>query len=342
LITFNGDGCVSYTSPLFLSLTGAAVDELQGLTEAAFSSWLALRSQYGAPFSGVSLLRTRASTQSSRRKEIIEINNGNTKNTLLEVEWFAGTSEDISGALFVRDVSVESSDLHAQIKFISTAVHDLRTPLASISGFTDVLQTQSLDVASQQEFLKIMADQAEVLTRMMGAVFDLAKMDAQQGKDFKFVRVSVQSLISQVAANQALPSGRMGPKVVTPEQTLWVMADVNKLKQAVHQVLANAYQYSPDGGDVHLEISMISHPDQVDMVCIGVTDSGIGMTPEQTLRIFDRFFRLSTATTATGDGLGMSLAKMIIERHHGDLRVRSTPQKGTLVDIVLPLASHDS
>jgi signal transduction histidine kinase len=78
------------------------------------------------------------------------------------------------------------------------------------------------------------------------------------------------------------------------------------------------------------------------MVCIGVTDSGIGMTPEQTLRIFDRFFRLSTATTATGDGLGMSLAKMIIERHHGDLRVRSTPQKGTQVDIVLPLASHDS
>ena len=62
---------------------------------------------------------------------------------------------------------------------------------------------------------------------------------------------------------------------------------------------------------------------QADMVCLGVTDRGIGMPPEQTLRIFDRVFPFSTATTAAGDGLGMSLAKMIIKRHHGDLRVSS-------------------
>jgi signal transduction histidine kinase len=342
LIIFNGEGCVSYTSPLFLALTGAVVDELQGLTEAAFSSWLALRSQSGAPFSGVSLLRTRASIQNSRHKETIEINNGSPKNTRLEVEWFAGTSEDVSGALFVRDVSVESNGDQAKQKFLSTAVHDLRTPLASISGFTEVLQTQALDVSTQQEFLKIMADQAELLTQMMGAVFDLARMDAQQGKEYKFARVSVQALIADVIKKQVLLSGRIEPNLVLPEQTLWVMADVHKLEQALHQVLENAYQYSPDRGDIRLEISTVRNLGQPDMVCLNVTDHGIGMTSEQTLRIFDRFFHLSTATTTAGRGLGMSLAKKIIERHHGDLRVTSTPQKGTCVDIVLPLASHDS
>lgn len=342
LITFNGEGRVSYTSPLFLELTGAAVDELQGLKETEFSNWLIQRSPFGAPFSGVSLLRSRASIENSRRKETIEIHKGIASGTLVEVEWFVGTSEDVSGVLFVRDVSVDSSDDQAKQKFISTAAHDLRTPLASISGFTEVLQTQALEASTQQEFLKIMSDQAELLTQMMSAVFDLARMDAQQGKDYKFERCSVQLLIAAVIESQGLPSGRICPEVVMPDLSLWVMADLNKLKQAIHQVLDNAYQYSPDGGDVRLEISTVRNLGQPGMACLSVTDHGIGMTPEQTLRIFDRFFRLGTATTTAGRGLGMSLAKKIIERHHGDLRVVSTPQKGTRVDIYLPLVSQDS
>ena len=338
LITFSGEGRVSYTSPLFLELTGAEVDELQGLPESEFSNWLIQRSQSGAPFSGVSLLRSRASIENSRRKETIEINKGSASGTLLEVEWFSGTSEDVSGVLFVRDISIDSSGDQAKQKFISTAVHDLRTPLASISGFTEVLQTQVLEASIQQEFLKIMADQAELLAQMMSSVFELARMDAQQGKDYKFVRSSVQSLIADVIDNQELPSGRTCPEVLMPEMSLWVMADRNKLKQAIHQVLSNAYQYSPHGGNVMLEISTVGNLGQPDMACLSVSDYGIGMTPEQTLRVFDRFFRLSTATTTAGRGLGMSLTKKIIERHHGDLRVSSTPHKGTRVDIYLPLA----
>jgi signal transduction histidine kinase len=342
LITFNSEGSVSYISPLFLELTGAADGELTGLQEAEFSNWLIQRSQLGSPFSGVSLLRARASIENCRRKETIEINKGSAASTLLEVEWFVGTSENVSGVLFVRDVSIDSSGDQAKQKFISTAVHDLRTPLASISGFTELLQTQAFDTSTQQEFLKIMADQADLLTQMMTSVFDLARMDAQHGKDYKFVRSSVQALIAGVIESQKLPCGRISPDVVMPDMTLWVMADHNKLKQAIHQVLDNAYQYSPDGGDVRLEISTVRNLGQPDMACLSVTDHGIGMTPEQTLRIFDRFFRLSTATTTAGSGLGMSLAKKVIERHHGDLRVSSTPQKGTRVDIYLPLASLES
>jgi len=339
LITFNGEGCVSYTSPLFLELTGASVGELTGLQEAEFSNWLIQRSQFGAPFSGISLLRSRSSIEKSRRKETIEINKGSASGTLLDVEWFAGASEDVSCVLFVRDVSIDTSGDQAKQKFISTAVHDLRTPLASISGFTEVLQTQALDASTQQEFLKIMAEQAELLTKMMSEVFELARMDVQQGKDYKFVRSSVQSLMAKVIESQELPSGRTSPKVVMPDLPMWVMADINKLKQAIYQVLDNAYQYSPDGGDVRLEISTIRNLRQPDMACLSVTDYGVGMTPEQSLRVFDRFFRLSTATTTAGRGLGMSLAKKIIERHHGDLQVTSTLHEGTRVDIYLPLAS---
>ena len=337
LVTFNREGCVDYTSPLFLNLTGVQAKEIQGFTEAEFSHWLTQRSPFGAPFSGISLLRSRSSIEKSRGKEVIGIINGSASVTLLEVEWFDVKTQDIAGVLFVRDVSVASNLDQAKQKFIATAAHDLRTPLASISGFTEVLQTQTLDAKTQQDFLKIMADQAELLTQMMDAVFDLARLDAQQGKDYTFARSSVQSLIPDIIAKLALPSGRMPPVVVMPSMPLWVMADFSKLKQAVLQMLANAYQYSPDGGPVKLDISTLSNAEQPDMVCLQVTDSGIGMTPEQTLRVFERFFRISTATTKAGRGTGMALAKKIIERHHGDLRVFSKPQMGTRVEINLPL-----
>jgi len=335
-------GRVSYTSPLFLELTGASVGELTGLQEAEFSNWLIQRSQFGAPFSGISLLRSRALIENSRRRETIEINKGSGPGTLLEVEWFAGISEDVAGVLFVRDVSEYSRGDQAKLKFIATAVHDLRTPLASIAGFTEVLQTQALDASTQQEFLKIMAEQAELLTKMMSEVFELARMDAQQGKDYKFVRSAVQSLVANVIESQELPSGRTCPEVVMPDLPMWVKVDINKLKQAIHQVLDNAYKYSPDGGDVRLEISTVKNLGQPDMACLSVIDHGIGMTPEQSLRVFDRFFRQSTATTTAGRGLGLPLTKKIIERHHGELHVSSTPHKGTRVDIYLPLASQES
>jgi signal transduction histidine kinase len=339
LVTFNRHGCVASASPVFLALTGAkaGVDVLLGLSEAQFSHWLAQRSPSGAPFSGLARMRQRALIDDSRRKEVIEIKLGDAPVTLLELSWFGDASEAATGVLIVRDVSVDSNTEQAKQKFLATAAHDLRTPLASISGFAEVLQTQTLDAKTQQEFLRIMVDQATLLTSMMTEVFDLARMDAQKGKDYRFVRISLQSMISDVVANLALPSRGIPPVLVMPQAPVWVMADISKFAQALRHVLANAYQFSPDGGSVRLEVSTLAD-DAPDTVCLQVADTGIGMTPEQTSHVFDRYFRFSTATTTAGRGLGMAMVKKIVERHHGDLRVTSAPNKGTRVDINLPLA----
>jgi signal transduction histidine kinase len=90
---------------------------------------------------------------------------------------------------------------------------------------------------------------------------------------------------------------------------------------------------------VQLEVSCLKKRAQADRVCLQVTDLGVGMTTEQTLRICERFYHLSTVGTTAGRGLGMALAKKIIQRHHGDLRVTSTPQQGTQVVIELLLAA---
>ncbi len=111
-----------------------------------------------------------------------------------------------------------------------------------------VLQTQTLDAHTQQEFLRIMVEQAKLLTQMMTEVFDLAQMDAQKGKDYRFVRTTLQSVVADVVANLALPEGRTLPLMQMPQTPVWVMADIKRLAQALRQVLLNAYQFSPDGG----------------------------------------------------------------------------------------------
>jgi signal transduction histidine kinase len=344
LVAFNRDGCVSSASPVFLALTGAkaGVDVLVGQSESQFSHWLAQRSSSGAPFSGVARMRLRALHDDSRRKEMIEIKLGSAPPTLLELAWFGDASEATTGVLIVRDVSVDSDKVQRIQKFLATTAHDLKTPLASISGFAEILQTQTFDAQTQQEFLKIMVDQAALLTLMMTEVFDLSRLDVQKGKDYRFVRISLQSMISDVVANLELPNRDTPPVLVMSQSPVWVMADTSKLTLALRQVLSNAYQFSPDGGGVRLEVSTLVHTDAPDMVCLQVTDAGIGMTPEQTSCVFDRYSRFSTATTKAGRGLGMAMVKMVVERHHGDLKVTSAPNKGTRVDINLPLALQAS
>lgn len=342
LVAFNRDGCVANTSPVFLALTGAEaeVDVLLGQTEAQFSHWLAQRSPSGATFSGIARMRQRARQDDSRCKEIIEIKQGSAPATLLELAWFGDVSAATAGILIVRDVSVDSSTEQAKQKFLATAAHDLRSPLASLSGFAEVLQTQTLDTETQAEFLKIMVDQAALLTQMMTEVFDLARMDAHNGKDYRFVRIALQTLVSDLIASLALPNGHIRPVTVMPQAPVWVMADTAKLTQALRHVLTNAYQFSPDGGAVRLEVTTLGDTNAPGTVCLQVADMGIGMTPEQTSRVFDRYFRHGTATTTAGRGLGMAVVKMIVERHHGDLRVTSAPNKGTRVEIQLPLAQQ--
>ncbi|MBV5332370.1 sensor histidine kinase, partial [bacterium] len=87
-----------------------------------------------------------------------------------------------------------------------------------------------------------------------------------------------------------------------------------------------------------LEVSVMGPPNAPDRAYLLISDTGIGMTPEQTSRVFDRYFSASTATTTAGRGLGMAMVKKIVERHHGDLSVASVAGQGTQVEINLPLA----
>lgn len=329
LVAFDCDGYVTSVSPSFLALTSAQTEAavLSGLSEAQFSDWLAQRSALGAPFSGIERLRQRALHDESRRTETIALNEGG---VLLALTWCSNAA---AGLLLARDVSVDSVADQAAQRSLAKTAHDLRSPLASICGFAEMLQTQTLDASTQQEFLKIMVDQAERLTQMMTEVFDLARMQARQGKDYAFARTALQPLVAEVVERLPLASGQVRPVLVLPQAPIWVMADVKKLQQALRQAIAGAHQLSPVGAHLRLEVSSLNRVGVPDVVCIQLTTPATGATPEL-VRLADRSPHTNPHVSPTV-GHGMALVKEIVARHHGDLYVSSSPMH---VAIDLPLA----
>jgi signal transduction histidine kinase len=186
---------------------------------------------------------------------------------------------------------------------------------------------------------------------IINELLDLARIEARHGTDFQIVKVDVAELLQEIVAGFKPPEGR----VVTPlhrfEQPAWVKADRKKLIQAVLNVLSNAYKYSPGGEVVELDMVQVAtgadSPLESGAAALGIriVDHGLGMTPEQLARVFERFYRADTSGKIPGTGLGMSIVQEIVNLHGGKVNVASTAGLGTTVTIWLPAsgaASTDS
>jgi signal transduction histidine kinase len=221
-------------------------------------------------------------------------------------------------------------------EFLSTAAHELRTPMASILGFSEVLLHQELERNEQTEFLSIIYKQSKLMAKILDELLDLARIEARRGKDFRYSQVCLQDLAQELAKSFIPPEGRSPPELVLPEQPMFVLADSGKLRQALLNVLSNAYKYSPRGGPVVLEIDAKGHAGPTPRTCIHITDRGIGLTPEQRGRVCERFYRADASGKTSGTGLGMSIVKEIIDLHGGELAISSEIDFGTRVSLCLP------
>ena len=130
-----------------------------------------------------------------------------------------------------------------------------------------------------------------------------------------------------------------------PAEPLYIIADSAKLLKAIQNILSNAYKYSPSGTDVCISVKgpAASGASDIDakysppMVTVGIVNQGVGMYPEQVQRVCERFYRADTSGNVPGAGLGMSIAKEIVELHHGSINIESQPGQGATVTLQFPL-----
>ena len=334
-ISFDQSRRITYVSPAFYQMVGA-VDlrtQLLGLNEHDFSTWLAQLGVSGSSFAGVDALRARMEAGDADARERIEMLTPAKR--VLQMGLRCNASGLVSQILYFRDITVETEVDAMKSEFLATAAHELRTPMTSILGFTEILLSQENDPETQREFLSIVLDSSRLMASIVDELLDLARIEARQGQDFRYTLVAVQQLVTEVARAVPLPAGRMPPELNLPTEPLLVLADAAKLQQALGNVLTNAYKYSVSGA-VRVDTVLQASVGGVAQVCIQVTDQGIGMTPDQLRQIFDRFYRADVSGKVPGTGLGMSLVKEIIDLHQGQVTVDSVAGQGTCVALCLP------
>ncbi|MDX1378805.1 MAG: HAMP domain-containing sensor histidine kinase [Anaerolineales bacterium] len=224
----------------------------------------------------------------------------------------------------------------SQQRFLADVSHELRTPLTVIKGNVDLIRRMK---QFDEESLTSIDQEAGRLTRLVGGLLMLAQ--AESGKlPLTFKPVELDILITEVFQEMWVIAGNKVQVHLNEIDQLAVNGDRDRLKQVLINLVANAIQYTPEGGDVFLSVSKVA--DQARIIC---RDTGPGIPSEDLPHIFERFYRTEKSRTrgrATGFGLGLSITKWIVEHHGGRIEVDSKDGQGTTFAIWLPLLAENS
>lgn len=342
IITIDSKHCVGHVNPAFEELTGLKRVDVLGKNEQLVFDLLNKQCSPPSTFPDLAeLQRFQKSTHKAHQKQY-QINIEKPNKRVLEIRLLEAHVGEISTILRLRNITNETEIDRMKSEFLSTAAHELRTPMSSIYGYAELLDTQELTPEEKAEFLKIILAESKTMATILNDLLDLARIEARLAQDFVMAHIDLYALIQEVAANLAVAHNRERPKLIATEQSYWINADKAKIIQVLNNVLSNAYKYSPNGGAVTMEIITPSNAIQsslgidADFIGIRVTDKGIGMTPEQLKHVFERFYRADTSGKILGTGLGLSIVKEIVELHHGSVTIDSVIDKGSTLTIWLP------
>jgi signal transduction histidine kinase len=286
------------------------------------------------------------------------------KALLQPIQGMTKAAEAMAGGDFSREISVESNDeigilsetfnmMAARIEstledlkkaealrkeFVANVSHELRTPLTGIRTYAETLADNSdLPQQTADEFLRVILNESDRMANIVRDLLELSRFDAGN-MEFRFEEFSIEQSIRDVYTAIALDARNRGYEMNIESQpgipTVW--GDRARIEQVFMNVLTNAVKYTPPGGRV--DISCASEGSGVH---VRISDTGIGIPPEDMPHVFDRFYRVDKARSreSGGTGLGLSIAREIVTRHGGEIKIDSTPGVGTAVTVTLPVGA---
>jgi PAS domain S-box-containing protein len=335
-VSFDADHRVNHVSPAFTRMTGITAAQINGLGEAAFAKLLGHACASGCGFGGFEALRNGRSGDAVGRRSRIELALGGKR--VLDLSLGEQSGGVVSQILCFRDMTHEVEVERLKTEFLTAAAHELRTPMTAIYGYSEMMLHQRFDEATQIEMASVVHQQAQRVVSLLNDMFDLVRIEERRDRDMDWQGLSLSGVVAAVIAGFKLPTGRAAPAVLPAAAPWRVWGDQAKVMQAVSNVLANAYKYSPAGGPIDIElVPSEATQESVAMVGVRVTDGGIGMTAVQLERVYERFYRADASGRQLGTGLGMSLVKVIVDLHRGRIDLRSQPGAGTTVTLWFPM-----
>jgi len=227
-------------------------------------------------------------------------------------------------------------------EFLANMSHELRTPLNAIIGFSEMMRSEILGPIGQPKYLEYLAHVQNSGTHLMTIINDILDLARVESGKVKLARdrIDVPALISeccQLVRGQAETAGLTVAFDASEAHDAATIGERTKIKQIVLNLLANAIKFNAKGGRVEARVGR-----EGDKVVISVSDTGIGMRPEDVPLAFERFRQVDGSHTRKygGTGLGLPIAKTLVELHGGTLAIETAPMRGTTVTIRLPAADR--
>jgi two-component system, OmpR family, phosphate regulon sensor histidine kinase PhoR len=247
-------------------------------------------------------------------------------------------SGQITGAIVVlHDISKLKQTDEIRRDFVANVSHELRTPLSIFRGNLEaLLDDPNLGREESRHIYSTMKRHSERLNRLVEELLTLARVEANEAT-VEYAPIDPAAFLHHVARDwsKRLRKKNLTLEVQTEDDLPSIRADEFRLEQIMQNLLDNAFNYSHSGGNITL--SATRHDDHV---VLSVADEGIGISPQDLPRIFERFYRADKARSRElgSTGLGLSIVKHIAQLHGGDVRAESELGKGTAIRVYLPLA----
>jgi two-component system phosphate regulon sensor histidine kinase PhoR len=246
------------------------------------------------------------------------------------------STDDSQSVWTIRDITQQKLAEEMRNQFVFTATHELRTPLANIRAYAELLATQDeIPLDQQKDFYNIINSEATRLGRFINDLLNISQMETGS---FSIVRheTDVERLVEEII-NHVSPQATQKQQRLDchlPPKCPKIAVDKDKLSAALVNLLGNAIKYTPNEGRVHFRVE----PDH-NHIRFTVEDTGIGISPEELPRLFQKFFRSSDSRVReiTGSGLGLAFSQEVARLHGGKLSVTSELNKGSLFTLTLPL-----
>jgi GAF domain-containing protein/nitrogen-specific signal transduction histidine kinase len=241
-----------------------------------------------------------------------------------------------------RDITHEVEVDRLKSEFVATVSHELRTPMTSIRGYADILLLGAAGALNenQSHFLQIIKNNTERLNILVNDLLDISRIEAgrvtlaPQPIDLRELAEDVLADILRRSQEENKP---MAISLEASKELPRVFGDSERVHQILDNLVDNAYHYTPVNGQIQVHI----HSDDTGEVQVDVTDSGVGIAPEDQERVFERFFRGEhpMVLATPGTGLGLPIVKQLVEMHHGRIWMtsRGVPGEGSTFSFTLPI-----
>jgi PAS domain S-box-containing protein len=325
VVLLDHDGVVLHWNSAAEAITGVSEEEALGRpVESALPEWEAIASHVPLVRPGDLTARPATVPVSLQGRESWLSVSG--------VEFGEGT------VYALRDVSDERALEKTRSDFVATASHELRTPLAAVYGAVRTLRREDLVLKNEDRaaFLEMIESESVRLSQIVDQILVAGQLDADA------VEIELQECDAVQIAAGVIESAslHLPPGVslsMSAEEQRRIVADENKLRQVLVNLVDNAIKYSPDGGEVEIRLDSANGGECL----IEVADEGLGIPSSERERIFEKFYRLDPHQTrgVGGSGLGLYICRELVERMNGRLEVESEPGKGSRFTVALPAAS---